>query len=236
MSYRTGPKIVTDGLVLCLDAADRNSYPGSGSTWYDLSGNGINGSLINGTSFVDVNKGVLNFDNTNDYVSLGTPSQINQVQVPLSFCLWAKADSFSSYDVLWAADKSTSGVGLYSMLRIDGGGYPRYFTSTSGGSYQYKQFTTQLSVNTWYFYAITVSGTLSSPYLRIYINDTVQGFSLSSLSTTPMADVDFRIGGNQRTTTEYWDGYIANVLWYNRDLSIDEMRQNFEATKGRFGL
>jgi len=87
MAYRNGPKIITDGLVLCLDAAISKSYPGSGTTWYDLSGNGINGSLINGTSFVNVNKGVLNFDNTNDYVSLGTPSQINQVQVPLSFCL-----------------------------------------------------------------------------------------------------------------------------------------------------
>ena len=234
MAYRNGPKIVTDGLVLCLDAAGTKSYPGSGSTWYDVSGNGINGTLINGTSFVNVNGGVFNFDNTNDYVSLGTPSQINQVQVPLTFCLWAKADSLSNYDVLWSADKSTSGGGLYSMLRVDSR-YPKYYT-TSTGSYQSKTFSSQVSINTWYFYAVTVSGTVSSPYLNMYVNDSVQGFSLGALNPNPPADVDFRIGGNQRTTTEYWDGYIANVLWYNRALPTGEVLQNYNATKGRFGL
>ena len=62
MAYRNGPKIVTDGLVLCLDAAIGKSYPGSGNTWYDLSGNGNNCTLYNSPSFLNDNIGCLDFD------------------------------------------------------------------------------------------------------------------------------------------------------------------------------
>ena len=63
-------RIVTDGLVLCLDAADNNSYPGSGNTWTDLSGQGNNGTLVNGPTFNSGNKGSLDFDGTNDHVRI----------------------------------------------------------------------------------------------------------------------------------------------------------------------
>ena len=69
MSNNYGPKIVTDGLVLCLDAADQNSYPGSGNTWYDLSGNGNNGTLVNGVGYNSGNLGSLVFGGVDDYVN-----------------------------------------------------------------------------------------------------------------------------------------------------------------------
>ena len=75
------PKIVTDGLVLCLDAANPKSYPGSGTTWYDLSGNGNHGTLINGPTYNSDNKGSIVFDGIDDYVSFTNPlnqSQLNQ--------------------------------------------------------------------------------------------------------------------------------------------------------------
>ena len=70
MAYRNGPKIVTDGLVLCLDAAIGKSYPGSGTSWTDLSGNGNNGTLQNTPTFNSANGGSLIFDAANDVVSL----------------------------------------------------------------------------------------------------------------------------------------------------------------------
>ena len=70
--YANG-KIVTNGLVLSLDAADRNSYPGTGTTWRDMSGNGNNGTLTDGPTFNSNNGGSIVFDGTNDYVAL-TPS------------------------------------------------------------------------------------------------------------------------------------------------------------------
>ena len=67
MGLRHSPKIVTDGLVLCLDAANVKSYPGSGDTWYDLSGNGYDGTLINGASYDSTDKCIV-FDSTNEEV------------------------------------------------------------------------------------------------------------------------------------------------------------------------
>ena len=73
MALSHGPSpIITNGLVLCLDAADRNSYPGSGTTWTDLSGRGNNGTLQNGVGYSGDNGGSLSFDGVDDYVSIGT--------------------------------------------------------------------------------------------------------------------------------------------------------------------
>jgi hypothetical protein len=69
MAFANGGRIVTDGLVLSLDAGDRNSYPGSGTTWRDLSGNNNSGSLVNGPTFNSANQVSILFDGVNDYVS-----------------------------------------------------------------------------------------------------------------------------------------------------------------------
>ena len=68
MSIAGGPDIVENGLVLHLDAADSNSYPGSGTVWTDLSGNGYNGTLTNGPTFSSSNRGGIVLDGTNDYI------------------------------------------------------------------------------------------------------------------------------------------------------------------------
>ena len=71
MGVFAGPEIVEDGLVLALDAGNTKSYPGSGTTWTDLSGNGNNGSLVNGVGYNSGNLGSLSFDGVNDYVNFG---------------------------------------------------------------------------------------------------------------------------------------------------------------------
>jgi hypothetical protein len=70
MAFFHSPRIVTDGLVLALDAANSLSYPGSGTTWTDLSGKGNNGTLVNGPTFDQANGGSIVFDGTDDYVNL----------------------------------------------------------------------------------------------------------------------------------------------------------------------
>ena len=69
MAISYNPRTITDGLVLCLDAANSKSYPGSGTTWTDLSGNGNNGTLVNGPTYSSSNGGSLVFDGTNDYIT-----------------------------------------------------------------------------------------------------------------------------------------------------------------------
>ncbi len=77
MAHFHSPRIITDGLVLALDAANQKSYPGSGTTWSDLSGNGNNGTLTNGPTFDSGNNGSIIFDGVDDYITTGTtPSQL----------------------------------------------------------------------------------------------------------------------------------------------------------------
>lgn len=67
MAFGNGPRIVTDNLIIALDAGDRNSYPGSGTTWNDLSGNNCSGSLINGPTYINNSGGGISFDGVDDY-------------------------------------------------------------------------------------------------------------------------------------------------------------------------
>ena len=233
MSVAYNTKIVLDGLVLYLDAANIKSYPGSGTTWTDLSGRGNNGTLTNGPTYSSANSGSIVFDGSNDYVTLGTPSLLNQVQVPLTICIWANANSLGTYNTLWGVYKSTTSSQLYSLLRVDSG-VLKYFSSTSAGGYQL-QGTFSISTNLWYFYAVTVSGSISSPTVTIYLNNSSQSFSYAAFSSTPDATVDFRIGSNS-VGTELWNGNISNAMWYNRALTATEISQNFNALRGRYGI
>jgi hypothetical protein len=226
-------RIVTDGLVLHLDAGNSTSYPGTGTTWTDLSGNGNTGTLVNGVGYNSGNGGSLTFDGSNHFVTLGTPALMNGVQVPLTISLWAKANSFGASNTLWGVYKTTTGGQLYSLFRVDSGTL-RYFTSNSSGGFQLNgSFAPSTSV--WNFYTVTVSGTLSSPSVTIYLNSSSQTFSYSTLTSSPNLSVDFRIGSNS-TGGELWNGNISNVMWYNRALTATEIQQNFGALRGRYGL
>ena len=95
MAVGYNPKIVTDNLILALDAANIKSYPGSGTTWTDLSGKGNNGTLVNGPTFNSGNSGSIEFDGTNDSISLGPQinSDITETDITVSF--WTYLDTTS---------------------------------------------------------------------------------------------------------------------------------------------
>ena len=88
------PRIVTSGLVLALDAADRNSYPRTGTTWTDLSGNGYNGTLTNSPTFSNSNGGSIIFDGTNDYTSTSLDLSLNNTN-SVSISMWIKTGNLS---------------------------------------------------------------------------------------------------------------------------------------------
>jgi hypothetical protein len=233
MAFANGGSIVTNGLVLALDAADRNSYPGSGTVWNDLSGNNSSGSLVNGPTFDSANGGSIVFDGTNDFVNLGTPSTLVGLQVPLTINLWARIPSTDGLDTLYSAYTAVNSNRLYSLIRLDSG-VLKYYTSNAAGTYQ-SQGTFIPTLNVWNFYTITVSGSISTPTLTIYLNNSSETFALSALSATPDLTVPIQIGAN-RTGEELWRGNIASCIVYNRTLSSTEISQNYNAQKSRFGL
>ena len=88
MSIHYSPTTVTSGLVLCLDAGNAKSYPGSGTVWTDLSGNGNTGTLINGPTYNSANGGSIVFDGVNDYANIGVGRGVNQFSGNFAVSVW----------------------------------------------------------------------------------------------------------------------------------------------------
>lgn len=239
MAFSFSPKIVTDGLVLALDAANPRSYVSGSTVWTDLTANSYNGTLINGPTFSSTNGGSIQFDGTNDYVSLGTPAILNGLQLPLTITCWVYNNVTNNrpnnFQTIYGVYKSSNN--LYSLFRIDNA-ILRYYTSKSTGPlfYQY-QDAFNITANIWNFCAAVVYGSIASPIVRVHLNTDFKTFNYSTLSANPDLTTDFRLGNNQAVSTdEGLSGQISNFQIYNRALSAQEVLQNYNATKSRFNL
>ena len=244
MSYRTGPKIVTDGLVLCLDAADRNSYAGSGNTWYDISNAsnwssnafGTRTSTINGPAFSSNNLGYFDFDGTDDYIEIN--NGINMITSSISFCVWLKQDVVHT-NTNFASQINIVEYPAGAIL----GSYSCFYMPLRSGviSFRYQRASNQANVspsiaqvaNEWRYYV----GTYGDGFISFYSNGNLVGsnaltYSFLGLSATSN---NARIG-ESGYYNNHFNGKISLCQAYNRVLSSEEIRQNFEATKGRFGL
>ena len=229
MGLSHSPRIVTDGLVFCVDAGDKMSYPGAGTTWTDLSKNRNNGTLVNGPTFNSSNGGNIVFDGTNDYISITRNSTITPDYI--SICGWIKINSKSSSQFLLALPRSVNGGASYMMyysLSLDG--FVAYARTNSTGTIQ---TTSTFSPDTgrWYSLCMTSNGS----NLILFIDGEFEAsLSFSSVLEYSGSTV-LRIGSydNQGTPT-YTNGNIALTQIYNRALTPDEIRQNYNASRGRF--
>ena len=226
-------RIVTDGLILCVDAGDKMSYPGAGTVWTDLSKQGNNGTLTNGPTFDSANGGSIVFDGTNDYVSITRNSSITPNYI--SVCGWIKINSKSSNQFLLALPRSTPGTDgasymMYHSLSLNG--FVAYARTGSTGTIQ---TTSTFSPDTgrWYFLCMTSNGS----NLILFIDGEFEASSSFSSVLQYSGSAVLRIGSyDNGGTVFYTNGNIALTQIYNRALSAQEIRQNYNATKGRFGL
>ena len=226
MSYANGPKIVTDGLVLCLDAANRKSYPGSGTAWNDLSGNGYNGTLTNGPTFDGGNNGSIVFDGVNDYITCGSPSALDFGANNFNLSCWVNIPSTSGADWMGIISRYNSGTGFWIQLNPsnryvgfgwDGGTFITSSTSAGGGQ--------------WKFISCQRTGSTSA---EVYVNGSLAASSSSLPSKTSTGqNIDI---GRIDISGRYTSGNIAQVSIYNRKLSQNEITQHYNALKGRYGL
>ena len=237
MSFHYSPKIVTNGLVLALDAANKKSYPGSGTSILDLSGNSNDGVLTNGPTFDSGNGGSIIFDNSNDYINV--PINNNLILNSAGTIeAWVKIKNLGgSYDntIVMKGD-GASWTNLHYIL-FEPSGYDVMMLSTSNGTSTTNLNgvkTPSLSTNTWYHIVANWQGV---DFNRIYLNG-----ELSQEKTTGIyqpkdttASCFFQIGRTY-SNNYYFDGNIAITKIYNRALSSQEILQNYNATKSRFGL
>ena len=210
--------------MLCLDAADRNSYPGSGSTWGNLSGNGNNGTLVNGVGYNSGNSGSLSFDGVNDYVS--TSFAINGTS-SFTACCWFKLNTVvKSWHSIVDAYKNSIDRNFQLWVYNNSKLYIYHLGTAHSGD-------GLLAINTWYNAVFSYSGSGNG---ILYLNNFVLNASIPK-GTGTGGNINVNIGARKDLNSlSHTDGNIAQVSIYNRALSANEVRQNFEATKGRFGL
>ena len=218
-------RIVTNGLILALDAADRNSYSGSGTSWTDLSGNGNIGTLTNGPTYSSTNGGSIVFDGANDYVSMS--QNINPTNITLEFVYKSLVVSFYEYLISNARDC----CGTYNGYELKiSGGIPN-FRIWNGTAFSVGG--TSTVVNQIYHLTATYDGS----QLKIYQNGILTGTANSALGIGSPASYNLAIGGMGHEPENFnltGNIYVGRV--YNRALSASEITQNYNAQKSRFNL
>ena len=238
MGFSRGPSIVTDSLVLALDAGNTKSYPGSGTTWYDLSGNGYNGTLTNGPTFNSGNQGSIVCDGNDDYITTsGTPTEL-QGDPNFTISMWVKrlANEVSNTGI-WGFGGNVTNQGINSwwsgntnQITIDTWGQA---TFTTGQTYP---------LNEWVFVTWQkIAGAMTRANCILWKNATsYTGTDLTILRAENVAPninnngvILGRISFSYNVPVNFQ--YAATTI-YNRVLTATEVLQNYNATKGRFGL
>jgi hypothetical protein len=221
MSLSHSPSIITQNLVLCLDAANSKSYPGSGTTWTDLSGNGNTGTLFNTPTYNTSNNGYIYFDGTDEYATV--PSNSGWAfsgNGTIEQWVYVVGNSGGN-DRFWCVNNNTSSLDAY----LNGATYNVYFHGNAVGT------TTTIPQNAWVHFVVTyTSGTI-----KVYFNTIEQGLTGTTTGYNITNNGTLYIG--RYITAPYeLNGRIASMKIYNRALTAAEIQQNFNALRSRFSI
>lgn len=218
--------IVRNGLVLHLDAANVKSYPGSGTSWNDLSGNGNNGTLTNGPTYDQAH---FTFDGANDTVDCGPVSQIGSALTSLSVSVWVYPTSASTRMIL---ENGTSHTTNTFYLTQENSSYFTFEVYGTNYDVVYANYVYQL--NTWYN---LVGVWESNSRVNLYTNGVLTNGTRDGAVQSSVRDGNTNLFVGSRAGSQYfYSGKINQPMLYNRALSVSEIRQNFEATRRRYGI
>lgn len=234
------PPIVTDGLILHLDAGNASSYPGSGTTWFDLSGNSNDGTLVNGVGYSTDVGGTLTFDGVDDYVNVSySQTVVTNYLSDWTISIWYESDGnlATGTDVLFAFGETTDNDPLYILgpSGLESGTQAeqaRLLIRNELNSVLLLQSTSTFFFNnTWTNLTFINDNNTISVY-KNGVFDTNFTYSHNLINTNT-----FTLAGLLRTSLCCnLDTKIGAVLMYDKLLTASEILQNFNATKDRFGL
>lgn len=228
-----GSRIVRDGLVLYLDAANPLSYPLSGTTVYDISKNNNNGTLINGVGYDINNKGSFVFDGINDYIDLGNITL--NMNLPWTIMIWVYLNSYNQA----YPEFITLRTNLTNPFEIAFSNQTGYLGITFGSQSTVKRKNGVLSntyLNKWTNVSLTYLGNdpnNANNFILYDMGDISETQSVVSYAAMTQKSI---LGGNTGASYNLFNGKISNVSVYSKALTIQEIQQNFNVTKSRYGL
>ena len=226
--------IVTDGLVLYLDAGIKGSYPGSGTTWTDLAGSN-DGTLTNGPTFSSGNGGSIDFDGSNDVVNVADNASL-------------RLTSAMTLEVIWKGQSSSTnaaGVGKFGssgqrgyMLAVNNAGRVVFFVASNSTTFFSVGVDSVNNPAVWSHYCGVYTPSTS---LVLYKDGSQIGINTTGIPASQYSNngLPFQVGGRGDAVPGldyFFDGNIAIARIYNRALSATEVTQNFEANRNRFGI
>ena len=219
MGIRYNTSIVRDGLVLHLDAANKKSYPGTGTVWKDLSGNGNNGTLVNGVAFSNDNKGTMSFDGSSKRATI-TSVQSSSF---LTANTWYRRNEVTS-STIWRTLFATATTNIHHLIMQQNTRNLGIFD----GSFRDFGFNPPAD-NNFHNYSVIYENQ-SNASLYVDGNFVSNIITTLNLQTSGISSIGNWNSGN------YWAGDISTAQIYNRALSVQEIKQNFEALRGRYGI
>jgi hypothetical protein len=214
--------LVQQGLILNLDSGNPYSYAGAGTTWFDTSGNSYNSTLTNGPTYSNDNGGVIAFDGVDDY----SVSSVASITDSSTLGLWIKAASYAGNKIPISIDGTNYGSGpnLYFTNNV--------ITWNIGDSANNPFSNSSYPDSNWHYIVVTND---SSTNAKLYIDGVLIGTALyrSTLSSGSNNFWIARFHGDNNYTI---NARMGSIQLYNRVLTAAEVLQNYNATKGRFGL
>ena len=222
MGLAHSPRIVTDGLILALDAGNTKSYPGSGTAWTDISGKGNNGTLTNGPTYNSDNGGSIVFDGTNDHAVLDSSFQVS-TSGTYSFEAWIYKTATGTNNTATLISGGSGGDQDGLIINTEDYSSTNIRIASSNGD-----------VNAVYYNGIsqtlngTSTGTDASFNLNEWIHVAVTGINVNSTDGAA-----HHIGQNNNNSNQF-TGRISNLKVYDRTLTASEIEQNYNALKGRY--
>ena len=227
------PRLVTNGLVMCLDAGNKKSYVSGSSTIFDLSGTGNHGTLNNGPTFSSANNGSIVFDGSNDFIS--TTNSVNNPQT-YTVAAWFKTSTGGGKKIIGFENSQIGTASNWDRHLYIGTDNKIYFGQYTNGAVVAVS-TSTYNDNIWHY----VAGAYGSEgtTMRLYVD----GVSVATaVASSPQSYTgwwrigSFRLNVWQNGGDGYYTGNVASAHVYNRGLSASEVLQNYNALKGRFGL
>lgn len=230
MSLSHSPSIVRNGLVLHLDSANSRSYPGSGTTWTDLSGNNNNATLMNTPTYNSSNNGYFTFNGTTQYATVADSASLQ-----ISSQITLQSFFYISTYAIWAGliGRNDNLKSVYGLNCSPTTQRLRFNYNNASPWTNNVESTSTISAGQWIYGAATYDGI----NVKIYLNgvlDKTQNIGSVTFDTTAGFPID--IAYDNPGADEYLNGRIAVTSIYNRALSDAEILKNYNALKGRYGL